>query len=260
GVLPTLNPQSLQAVLVNPTGPLANLQKIRDTNLDKLNALMKQSGTIAQKAILDRYALSQSEARSLSQQLLGDLATIKGSTRQDLNTAAAVLFKMNVSPVAVGTYSFGGDNHTDNNLAGETTQTIASITAIGDFITKLKAYGLQDNVTMLFQNVFGRTLSTKSHTGDANGRNHNSNHHCSVLIGSGIKGSVIGGVALQSGMQDYRATGIDSASGAPNDAGDIKYEATLGSVGKTLGLAVGVDRTVLDMQITTGTVVPAALV
>jgi hypothetical protein len=259
GVLPTLNPQSLQAVLVNPTGPLANLQKIRDTNLDKLNALMKQSGTIAQKAILDQYALSQSEARSLSQQLLGDLATIKGSTRPDLNTAAAVLFKMNVSPVAVGTYSFGGDNHSDNNLAGETTQTIASIAAIGDFITKLKAYGLQDSVTMLFQNVFGRTLSTKSHAGDANGRNHNSNHHCSVLIGSGIKGSIVGGVALQSGMQDYRATGIDSVAGTSNDTGDIPYEATLGSVGKTLGLAVGVDRTVLDMQITQGTVVAAAV-
>ena len=107
------------ACCVSPTGPLANLQKIRDTHVDQLNALFKQIGQrLAQRNILDQYALSQTEARSLSQQLLGDLATIKGTTRTDLNIAAAVLFKMNVSPVAVGSYSFGGDNHSDNGLAG----------------------------------------------------------------------------------------------------------------------------------------------
>src|SRR5262249_4016293 len=155
-----------------PTGPLLNLQKIRDQHLDQLNALYKQSGTQAQRAILDRYALSQTEARSLSQQLLNDLSAVKGTTRTDVNIATAGLFKMNVSPVAVARYSFGGDNHGDTNLAGETRETVASVAAIADLYTRLTTYGLQNSVTIAFQNVFGRTLSIKSHENNPDGRNH----------------------------------------------------------------------------------------
>ncbi len=259
-VQPILTPSSLQAVLSAPTGPLLNLQKIRDSHLDQLSSLMKQSGTKAQKDMLDRYALSQTEARTLSQQLLTDLSAVKGSSRTDLNIAAAVLFKMNVSPVLVAGYSFGGDNHGDTNLAGETREMVASVTALGDLYTRLKSYGLQDQVTFALQNVFGRTLSTKAHQNNADGRNHNANHHCSVLIGANLKPSVIGGVKLQKNGFDYQATGFDSATGAINDAGDVPYEDTLESVGKTFGRAVGVDAAVLDDQITKGKVITAALV
>ena len=258
-VMPVLSPPSLQSVLLAPTGPLANLQKIRDTHLDQLNTLMKTSGTAAQRAIVDQYALSQQEARSLSQQLLSDLGAIKGGARTDLNIAAAVLFKMNVSPVAVATYSFGGDNHGDNNLAGEAAQTVASCAGLADLFTRLGTYGLQDSVTVAIQNVFGRTLSTKAHSNNPDGRNHNANHHCSVLIGAGLKASLIGGVAPTANGFDYRATGFDSATGAVNEGGDIPYEQTLGSVGKTLGAACGVDLKVLDDQITKGKVITAAL-
>jgi len=258
-VMPILSPPNLQAALASPTGPLAQLQQIRDTHVDQLNALFKQTGNVAQKQILDSYALSQSEARSLSQQLLADLSSIKGTTRTDTNIAAAVLFKMNVSPVAVATYSFGGDNHTDNGLAGEATETVNSTTALADLVTRLTSYGLQDSVTIALQNVFGRTLSIQNHSGNPDGRNHNANHHCSVLIGAGFKSSLIGGVALQTGGRDYRATGFDSATGKSNDGGDVAYEATLGSMGKTLALACGVAQAELDKQITLGKVVPAAL-
>jgi hypothetical protein len=210
--------------------------------------------------MLDQYALSQSEARSLSTQLLSDLSAIKASTRADLNIATAVLFKMNVSPVAVATYSFGGDNHGDNALNNETNETIASITALGDLMTRLKNYGLQDSVTIALQNVFGRTLNIASHSGNADGRNHNSNHHCSVVMGPAIRASVIGGVAAQTGGKEFRAMGIDSTSGKANDAGDIPYEETLASVGKTIGMAVGVAQADLDSQITKGKVIRAALV
>ena len=76
-VLPTLSPPNLQAVLAAPTGALATLQQIRDQDVNKLNDLFKSSGNTAQRAILDKYALSQTEARSLSQQLLSDLTAIK---------------------------------------------------------------------------------------------------------------------------------------------------------------------------------------
>jgi len=258
-VLPVLTPRALQAVLASPTGPLAKLQAIRDKHLDQLNELFKQSATTAQRSILDQYAISQTQARSLSTQLLGDLSAIAGGTRADLNIAASVLFKMNVSPVIVGTYSFGGDNHSDVGLNGETTQTVASLQAVGDLVTRLKSHGLQDSVTIAFQNVFGRTLSTTSHSGNADGRNHNANHHCSVFIGSAFKSAVIGGVTLQAGGRDYRAQAIDSASGAGSDTADIPYEETLASAGKTLGVATGVSKSVLDDQITKGKVITAAL-
>lgn len=258
-VQPVLTPSSLQAVLLAPTGKLLDLQKIRDTQLDKLNALMKEGGTKAQRDMLDRYAISQNEARSLSQQLLTDLASVKGSSRADINTAAAVLFKMNVSPVLVAGYSFGGDNHGDNNLAAETRETVASVAALADFYTKLKGYGLQDQVTIAIQNVFGRTLSTKAHQNNADGRNHNANHHCSVIISANLKSNVIGGVKLQKNGFDYQATAFDAASGASKDGGDVPLEETLEAVGKTFGRAVGVDPAVLDDQITRGKVITAAL-
>ena len=103
------------------------------------------------------------------------------------------------------------------------------------------------------------TWHKASHSGNPDGRNHNANHHCTVLIGSAIKSSLIGGVALQAGGRDYRATGLDSATGKSNDSGDVVYEQTLGSVGKTLGAAVGVAQADLDAQITLGKVVRAAL-
>jgi hypothetical protein len=260
-VLPVLSPPNLRAVLASPTGPLANLQQIRDKDLDKLNALFKTSGTGAQRALLDQYALSQTQARSLSQQLLNDLSQISGSgnTRTDLNIAAAVLLKMNVSPAVVGYYSFGGDNHRDPGLAFETSETIASLLALGDLMTRLTAYGLEDKVTIAFQNVFGRTLAVKSGNSATEGRSHNGQHHVSVFIGKGFKSSVIGGPTLNASGSEYRAQGIDSTTGLGNDGGDIPYDATLGAAGKTLGAGMGVSQTVLDDQITLGKTVTAAL-
>ncbi|HEV3194124.1 MAG TPA: hypothetical protein VGY54_26650, partial [Polyangiaceae bacterium] len=123
----------------------------------------------------------------------------------------------------------------------------------------LTSHGLQDTVTIAMQNVFGRTLSVASHSGNSDGRNHNANHHCSVFIGSAFKNAVIGGVTLQTSGKDYRAQGIDSISGLGSDSADIPYEETLASVGKTLGVATGVSQSVLDDQITKGKVITAAL-
>lgn len=246
-------------MLTSPAGALTKLQAMRDADVNALNDLFKSSGNTAQRALLDQYASSQSQARNLSQTLLGDLGMIKGTSRQDQNIAAAVLIKMNVTPVVVMNYSFGGDNHGDTGLAGEAAQTVASTAALGDLITRLTTYGLQDNVTIAFQNVFGRTLNIKSHSNNADGRNHNASHHCTVMIGKGFKGSLIGGVELNNSGNDYRATAIDSASGASATGGDIPYEQTLGSVGKTLGLACGLPLSVVNEQITSGKPVTAAL-
>jgi len=259
-VLPVLTPSALRNVLGNPAGVLGTLRSLRDADLDRLNALYKQDGTAAQRALLDEFALSQQQARGLSAELLKRLDTIRGSSREDLNSAAVVLLKMNVSPVVVMTYSFGGDNHSDGGLAQEARETVLSVTALADLVAKLKdeTYDLYDSTTIVFQGVFGRTLNAANRGGNANGRDHNATHHCSVLIGKNVRSSLIGGVTANG--HDFRAQGIDSATGSASATGDVPYEATLAAVGKTVAAAVGVERAVIDDQITAGKVISPALV
>lgn len=254
-VLPILSPPDLSALLSGPNTPLARLQRLRDADMDRLNALFKKEGTAAQRALLDEHALSQTQARSLSALLLDSLSGVKGSSRSDLNVTAAVLLKMNVAPVVTMSYSWGGDNHSDSGLASETTETVASVEAISNLWTRLREFGLQDRVTFVAQNVFGRTLSRKVR--DANGRDHHGNHHCSVMIGSRIRSSLIGGVELK-GIE-FEGQDISSQTGQGGAGGDIAFADTLGAMGKTLGVAVGVNQSVLDDQITQGKVVKAAL-
>lgn len=255
-VLPILSPPDLSALLTGPNTPLLKLQRIRDADMDRLNALFKKHGTAAQRALLDEHAQSQIQARAMSALLLDSLSGVKGSSRSDLNITAAVLLRMNVAPVVTMSYSWGGDNHSDNGLAAETTETLASVAAIADLYNRLRAFGLQDRVTFVAQNVFGRTLSRKVRS-DANGRDHHGNHHCSVMIGSRIRGSVIGGLELR-GIE-YEGQDVSSQTGQGGAGGDIAFADTLGAVGKTLGVAVGVNQSVLDVEITQGKVVRAAL-
>jgi hypothetical protein len=253
---PILSPVALAGVLSPPAGPLGQIQQIRDADLDQLNAWFKQNGNSAQRAFLDRYATSQQQARSISQTLLNTLANIKDNSPDSQVAAAVVLFRMNVSPVVSIHIPFGGDNHTDSSLATETRETVAGVAAIGNLWTQLNAAGLQDRVTFAMMNVFGRTLSAARYT---NGRDHQGDHHVTVLIGKPFKGGVVGG--LEPTNSDYRAMSIDSSSGAgvAAGAGDIPFSDTLAALGKTLAAGCGVDRGFVDQDIRRGKLVAGAL-
>ncbi len=252
--LPKLSPSGLRDTLTSAAGPLTTFQQIRDNDLNRLNALLKESGTPIQRAFLDRMAQTQTEARSIAQDLLADLAAINGDNAANQMVAAAILVKMKVSPVISTHISFGGDNHTDNDLLGEAAQTVAGVANINALFGKLTSYGLQDAATFAAMNVFGRTLSNRGTTG----RDHMANHHVTVMIGKGLKGGVVGG--LEPKGNEFTAQAINSTTGAGGTGGDILFNDTLGAVGKTLGAALGVSNAVLDDNITTGKVVRAALV
>jgi hypothetical protein len=254
---PILSPAALAGVLSPPSGPLGQIQKIRDADLDRLNAWYKQNGSSEQRAFLDRYAVSQQQARGIADSLLATLANIKDNSPDSQVAAAVVLFRMNVSPVVSIHIPFGGDNHSDTALATESKQTVAGAAAIGNLWTQLNAAGLQDRVTFAMMNVFGRTLSAARNT---NGRDHQSDHHVTVLIGKPFKGGVVGG--LEASNSDYRAMSIDSQSGAgiAGSAGDIPFSDTLASLGKTVAAGCGVDRAFLDQNIRRGKLVAGALV
>jgi hypothetical protein len=252
-VLPALSPSALRDTLANPAGPLGTLQALRDADLDRLNAVFKAHGTSQQRAYLDRLAQTQTEARGISQALLDNLAAITANDPTNQVLAAVTLIKMNVSPVVSMHIPFGGDNHTDTDLAGETKQTVAAAGTLAFLWQKLTDLGLQDRVTFAAMNVFGRTLSKKGTTG----RDHLANHHTTVMFGKGIKPGVVGGLVPQAG--DFAALPIVSATGAGDPNGDIVFSDTLGAMGKTLGMAVGVSPDALDMNITQGKPVLSAL-
>jgi hypothetical protein len=254
--LPNVAPTGLRDLLTRPNTALNRLQTLRDQSIDEINQLLKREGTAAQRSFLDSLAVSRTQARSLGTDLLDMLAAIKSDGADGQVTAAIALIKMNVSPVIAIRLNFGGDNHTDADLLkSEVPQHELGVARIVQLMDGLKAAGLEDRVTFAMANVFGRTLKKLG----VAGRDHWASHHVTLMIGKPIKAGVIGGLEPKS--NDYYATGIDAATGAPvaGGGGDVPFAETLSAMGKTLGAAVGLRPEVLGQYIARGKVISAAL-
>jgi len=244
--LPKLTPTGLKAVLSAPKDLAATLQGLRDDTLSKLNQALKdkRAQTTAERAYLDNMALSQTDLRTMIQQVAADLATIQNDDASNQVIAAALLIKMNVTPVVTIHLPFSGDNHSDANFNNEALQTVASINNIKALMSRLKSYGLEDKVTFATLNVFGRTFDS------LNGRGHNASHSVALMIGKGFKGAVVGGI-----LPGGHAADIDPASGAAADGGALAASESLASVAKTLGAGIGLSDAQLSDQITSGTAI-----
>jgi len=254
--LPIVPPLALKATLANPVGPLTNLQPLRDQTMNQLYSLYKNGASPAQQKYIDSMVTSQNQVRNIKQSLLNVLDSIKDNTADSQMTAAIALIQMNVSPVIAVHIPFGGDNHHDALLATETSQTVAGVATIVNLMAQLQAAGLQDQVSFMTLNVFGRTLGA----GNTNGRSHNPNHQVSITIGKPFKGGVIGAVGPVS--PDYGALPIDSSSGAGTSGGDVKAVDTLAAYGQTMLAAVGADPSVIGSITSpggTGKVITGAL-
>ena len=260
--LPIIPPLALKATLTNPmTGPLAgvtNLQTLRDQTLSQIDDIYRNTATRSQKAYLDSLITSQSQIRSINQDLLVALGNIKDNSVASQITAAIVLIQMNVTPVVAIHIPFGGDNHNDNGLANEAAQTVTGVGAIASLMTQLQSAtnangSLFDQVTFMSLNVFGRTIGPSN----TDGRQHNPNHQVSLTIGKPFAGGIVGGVGTVG--NDFGALAINSQSGAGSTSGDIMPTDTLASFGKTVMTAVGVDPTFTDSAIVSGKVVKAAI-
>src|SRR5206468_11451273 len=168
-----------------------NLQSLRDQTLNDMYTYYKDSAQTspAQRAYIDSLVTSQQQVRGIAQ---SQLAMLHGITKNDNNgqiTAAIALILMKVTPVIAVHFPFGGDNHADPNLTNESNQTISGMAAINQLMTQLATAGLADKVTFLSLNVFGRTMDVSKYT---DGRNHNQDHQCSIMIGKPFKSGVIG--------------------------------------------------------------------
>jgi hypothetical protein len=251
--LPQIPPAALKNTLGSPTGPLTKLQTIRDQTMNQLYTFYKSGATPAQQQYIDSMVTSQTQLRGISQSLMSALSSINTNTPDTQMLAAVTLIQMNVSPVMTVQIPFGGDNHSDANLATETAQTQSGVATIAGLMSQLQTAGLQDKVTFLSLNVFGRTLLINGNTSASNGRNHNDKHQVSLAIGKPFLGGVIGGVTRVGG--DYGCTGIQSTTGASSMSGDITQLDTLGAFAQTMLAGVGGDPTLIK----TGKVVTSAL-
>jgi hypothetical protein len=261
-----LSPTTLAQVLGSPSNGLgtANLVSLRDKTLDSLSAFAKSNGNTAQKNFVDRYASSSGQLRMLQQGLLSSLSTIKDNSQDSQIQAAIILFQMNVTPVVAVHVGFGGDNHSDPGLGNEIAGHQAGVGSIAKMMQALTAANMQDKVTFVMSNVFGRTMVKGFNDG---GRQHNDRHHVTVMIGAGVKGSVIGGPTIAqgaapgggSGNTEYAALPIVSSTGLGSMSGDIAYGDTLQSMAKTMAAAVGIPSSTISQNILSGTVVSPAL-
>jgi len=130
---------------------------------------------------------------------------------------------------------------------------VSGVATIVSLMQQLQAAGLQDKVTFMSLNVFGRTIGP----GNTDGRQHNLNHQVSITIGKPFKGGVIGGVAPVQG--DYGALNVNPQTGAGSAGGSIKAVDTLAAFGMTMLASVGADPTAITYPESSAAVVAAAL-
>jgi hypothetical protein len=285
---PLIPPLALKATLADPLTakgqptPLAALQAIRNDTMNSLYGYYRDAATPAQQDYIDSLVTSQLQAGQIGQSLLAMLDGITSNNVDAQITAAVALIMMKVTPVMTIHIPFGGDNHSDPDLATETRQTtgvggpnggynttsgLTGVPAIAWLMNQLSANGLSDQVTFASLNVFGRSLSNSS--GAGTGRQHNPNSHVCVTIGSGFQGGVIGGVGPQdqSGKAcsigaancDYGSLAFQSMTGQTSASGDITPADSLPSWGKTLMAGLGIDAATINEEIGTGSVINAAL-
>lgn len=244
--LPSVSPTQLKQLLTgSKNNVLVKLRTIRDQSLSKLNELAKTTGSNVQQRFLDSMATSRNQVRQLAEALATTLNAITTDDVKGQGLAAAALISANVTPVVTMHIGFGGDNHTDTDLATEAAQTVTGVAGIQSLMDALAALGLQDKVTFATMNVFGRNLNGIAKTDGRTGRDHYGNHAVSVLIGKNIAPGVTGGVMKGTGAA-YSAADIDSATGAAVPGGDIPAAKTNVALARTLGAALGIDASLLE--------------
>ena len=247
--LPSISPTQLKQLLTgSKNSPLVALRTVRDASLNKLNDLAKTTANNVQKQFLDAMALSRTQVRELADALATTLNAITADDVKGQGLAAAALISANVTPVVTMHIPFGGDNHTDTDLAGEAAQTVTGVQGIQQLMDALAGLGLTDKVTFATMNVFGRNLNGIAKVDGRTGRDHFGNHAVSVLIGKNIAPGVIGGV-IKGSSGAFAASDIDSATGAPVAGGDIPVAQTNVALARTLGAALGIPSSVLNQDL-----------
>jgi hypothetical protein len=236
--LPSVSPTQLRQLLTgNANDPLVRLRTIRDQSLNQLFAMAKTDSSSVQMQFLDRLATSRTQVRALAVQLAQTLSAIQQDNAQGQALAAAALFAANVTPAVTIRLAFGGDNHTDANLANEATQTVTGVQGIQqvwtalDGLTDAAGVKLTERVTFATMNVFGRNLSGIAKVTSRAGRDHYGNHSVMAIYSKNVKPGVYGGPVLSGSAGAYSAGDITTSTGViPAAKSHISAARTLGAI------------------------------
>jgi hypothetical protein len=255
--LQNLKPSEIKELFSGEEQTFADLRTLRDQALDGLYADLKTSGTRSQRAFLDQYALSRTQARALGDSLGGllealpadpDPEAIDGALDQVI--AAVALARLKVTPVVTVNIPFGMDNHQDGTLEIEAEQTTRAGTVLTRLWQELEAAQLSDSVSFGMLNVFGRTLQRNG----SGGRNHNRLHAVMVAFGAQINPGVYGGIGADGGCLPINpTTGLGELNGA------IATDDTMVSAGKSLLAALGHDRDAIETRVQGGNIIEGLL-
>lgn len=256
--IPQTSPSAIQELFGGSGGALDDLGALRDQHLDQLHASLREDGTAAERRFLDRYALGRTQAKQMGSELGSLLSAIPpgddGPVAQAI--AAVAMMKLNLSPVILLHFGFGGDNHKDSDLTEEELETGPGIAAIGTLWEELVAAGLQDRATFATFDVFGRTLVRNSR----GGRDHQANHHVMAMFGPRVRPGVVGGVhKVRDGNRPFSARPIDAVTGEATPDGDVGLEDSLTAAAATLAAAVGLAPERIATRVAGGTIVTGAL-
>lgn len=248
--LPKLKPTALKALLVaDADAPLARFAEIRNRNLDRIYAALRESGNQEQLRFLDNMAQARTEAAMLGESAGALLADIEDDSAASQAKAAIALIQLRVAPVMGVNFPFSGDNHTDPDFEDEVEEHAEGIAAIATLFAEAESAGVANRMTFASLNVFGRTMRQV-----ANGRSHNPAHSVSLVIGPETKGGVYGGV--EAGPRDNGvALAFDSTNGRVTESGDVTYDNSLASMGKTIACAAGVAPEVFNREVLSGVAV-----
>ena len=233
-----VKPVDLSALFDPADEALADLRSTRDAVLDSLYADMRVNGSPAQRAFVDRYALSREQSRDLAENL-GEYLEGIPSDEDDQNNArdqiiaAVALARIGVSPVITVNIPFGGDNHQDSDLQAEADQTTSGVQVIGELWDLLNAAGLEDQVSFAAMNVFGR----RSYRNTRGGRDHNQHHAVMVSFGQGVNGGVYGRM---------------TSAGEARDIGNIPSGRTLEAAGASMMRALGCAESEIAARVSNG--------
>ena len=248
--IPNYSPDSLSALFAGqgPAAQLESLGKLRDQTLDAMYASVKKSGLPSQRAFLDRYVISRSQAADLGAGLGTALSKLPPADDDGNNQSAQIftalaLLQAGITPIVTVWVPFGGDNHHDAGFAVETEETQAGVDAIQYAWEQSQTLSaLKDNLTFCTFNTFGRTLTSKD------GRSHNPNHHAMALFGPHVNAGVYG--APQASEKDFGAAPFDPATGKVVAEGKgISPDDSLAVAGRTLAAVTGVPSERRDKRI-----------
>ena len=232
-------------------GGAENFAVMYDAFIDETYREVRENGTAQQRRFFDQHAASRREAAEFGSSLGTLLEDITDDSIQSQMRCAAIVAKLRLAPVIIINTDFGGDNHQDAGLISETNQTLAMIAALDTYWKSIHELNVAEDVLFANLDVFGRNPRS-----DGNGRGHYGDFVSGLMVGTHLKGGVVGGWEVS---DQARATGIHASTGSSIDA-NIEAEDTLLAYYKTIMNAAGVPSERQDIRLPTGTLVSSVVV